>query len=116
MNTLHILGAAWALEYATPETDPKLELCDGYTDWTIQKIVVRDFAKGKPEDMDLSDLEAVARNTARHEIIHAFLCESGLRENSADTDAWAANEEMIDWFAIMGERIHQAWREAEVLG
>lgn len=36
-----------------------------------------------------------------HEIIHAFLFESGLHSNSE----WAENEEMIDWFALQFDKI-----------
>ena len=52
----------------------------------------------------------------RHEIVHAFLNESGLRDNGACFDlSWAKNEEMVDWFAIQGEKIYKAWQEAGAL-
>lgn len=52
----------------------------------------------------------------RHEIVHAFLNESGLRDNSATfTISWAKNEEMVDWIAIQGTKIYKAWQEAGAL-
>lgn len=52
----------------------------------------------------------------RHEIVHAFLNESGIRDNATHIDfAWSKNEEMVDWFAIQGERIYKAWKEAGAL-
>lgn len=49
----------------------------------------------------------------RHEIVHAFLNESGLRDNCGHFDfPWTKNEEMVDWIACQGEKIHNAWREA----
>lgn len=52
----------------------------------------------------------------RHEIVHAFLNESGIRDNGAYLDrSWSKNEEMVDWIAIQGEKIHAAWREAGAL-
>lgn len=49
----------------------------------------------------------------RHEIVHAFLNESGIRDNGAHLDyPWSKNEEMVDWIACQGEKIHNAWREA----
>lgn len=52
----------------------------------------------------------------RHEIVHAFFNESGIKDNSAHFDLpWAHNEEMVDWFAIQGEKIYKAWKEAEAL-
>jgi uncharacterized membrane protein len=47
------------------------------------------------------EIKSVQRKvTLRHEIIHAFLAESGLWGSSASIGAWAMNEEMIDWFAL----------------
>ncbi len=52
----------------------------------------------------------------RHEIVHAFLNESGVRDNGAFLDrSWAKNEEMVDWIAIQGEKIYKAWKEAEAV-
>jgi len=52
----------------------------------------------------------------RHEIVHAFLNESGIRDNGSCFDvSWAKNEEMVDWFAIQGKKIYKAWEEAEAL-
>ncbi len=52
----------------------------------------------------------------RHEIVHAFLNESGIRDNGACFDmSWAHNEEMVDWFAIQGEKIYKAWEESGAL-
>lgn len=44
----------------------------------------------------------------RHEIVHAFLKESGLDCNSD----WARNEEIVDWIALQGPKIMAAWTEA----
>lgn len=41
-------------------------------------------------------------------IVHAFLFESGLAENSE----WAQNEEMVDWFACQAPKIYAAFRAA----
>ena len=51
----------------------------------------------------------------RHEILHAFLYESGLRENSCTSFAWAENEEMIDWFAIQFPKILKIYGELNIL-
>ncbi len=49
----------------------------------------------------------------RHEIIHAFLQESGLATNASTYfGSWAENEEMVDWFAMQGLKIYKAWEEA----
>ena len=51
----------------------------------------------------------------RHEITHAFLNESGLDANASDTDCWAKNEEMVDWFAIQSPKIYKAFNEVGAL-
>ena len=43
----------------------------------------------------------------RHELIHAFLFESGL-----DAASWAMNEEMVDWFALQAPKLMKAFEEA----
>ena len=35
----------------------------------------------------------------RHEIVHAYLFESGLAECSSNITSLAQNEEMVDWIA-----------------
>ena len=56
------------------------------------------------------------KKTLRHEIMHAFLNESGLSDSSNQYGgAWAKNEEMVDWIALQGEKIYNAWKEANAL-
>ena len=56
------------------------------------------------------------RTTLRHEIIHAFLNESGLQWNSFTPDsAWAKNEEMVDWIAIQFPKLLKAFEQADAL-
>ena len=46
------------------------------------------------------------------QIVHAFLYESGLRQNAYGSKCWAKNEEMIDWMAIQIPKIQRAYKEA----
>ena len=112
MNELTILGVTWKVLRLAQSEDPILQEVDGYCDWTVRKIVV---CWSDPADGDtncVADIEAYRKKVLRHEIVHAFLKESGLTENSLESKAWAQNEEMVDWFAVMGERIHEAWKTA----
>ncbi len=59
--------------------------------------------------------ETLRRMNLRHEIVHAFLHESGLSFNANGTDCWAKNEEMVDWFAIQGPKIYKAWKDAAAI-
>ena len=63
--------------------------------------------------VDSEEEKEVARKlNLRHEIVHGFLSESGLAYNANDSNCWAKNEEMVDWFAMQGPKIYQAWKEA----
>ena len=61
--------------------------------------------------MSLKNLKAYEHKVLRHEIIHAFLDQSGLACNSD----WAKNEEMIDFFAMQFPKIMEAMKSIDVL-
>ena len=113
---VNILGVPYELLYLEKTADAFLEEADGYCDNSTKRIVVRSYTKEEREEpMTLGDLDAYMRKCARHEITHAFLYESGLSVNAAAVDAWPRNEEMVDWIAIQGPKLYNAWKEAGVL-
>ena len=57
----------------------------------------------------------VEKSTKRHEIIQAFLNESGLQGSSVTAGPWARNEEMVDRFAIQSPKIYEAFETANCL-
>lgn len=110
--TVNILGAEYKISYLTPEEDEKLNRMDGYCDYSVHKIVARKYEKD-PDSIE--DIKAYTNKVLRHEIVHAFLCESGLSANSHSTDSWACDEEIVDWVAWQGPKIYKAWQEAEAI-
>lgn len=60
---------------------------------------------------------AMMKLTLRHEIVHAFLYESGLDASSMMNSnvGWAVNEEIVDWIALQGAKIYKAWSEVGAL-
>lgn len=90
---VNILGTEYTVERRKIDKDVKLDTRDGYCDETIKLIVVEDF---REDAESVKDLAYIEEKILRHEIIHAFLNESGLTVNSE----WARNEEMVDFFAI----------------
>lgn len=109
---VNILGSKWRIEHRSQEDDCHLYECDGYTDSSIHLIVI---AVLKKDENSKADLDLYRKCVLRHEIIHAYLCESGLAENSNGCDCWAQNEEMVDWFAIQGPKIYQTFQECGCL-
>jgi len=109
---VNILGSKWKIKYEFEGNDSTLEGSDGYCDSSIKTIVIRRLVK---DQYSLKDLNEYAKKVKRHEIVHAFLYESGLAINSNEVDSWATNEETVDWIAIQGPKIYKAWKEAEAL-
>lgn len=89
----------------------------GYCGEEDKLIVVADMSEEKYfADMDEKEQEIYRKKTLRHEIIHAFLNESGLSDSSNRFDgAWAKNEEMVDWFAIQAPKIFFAFKKMNIL-
>lgn len=107
--TINILGTKYTITKC--HNGPRLEDIDGFCDETTKEIVVETYEgeDGKPGTKAQLDIQR--KKVLRHEITHAFLFECGLAENSP----WAQNEELVDWIAIQGPKIHKAWEEAGAL-
>lgn len=110
---LYILGEAWKLYIGDEKEFPQLKNCDGYTDKTSRCIVVID----KPEECNLQFFERYQRKVIRHEIIHAFMFESGLH-SCAHYEA-TENEEhpemIVDWVAVQFPKLLKVFMEAGAL-
>lgn len=104
-----ILGTEYEVLFKTLAEDQQLEYSDGYTDVHNKKIVIRHYvAEEREEDMSWPLLEN-ENKTTRHELVHAFLFESGMHVNSSYSANWATNEEMVDWMAIQMPKIMKAY-------
>ena len=95
-DNVDILGQSYRIEFLAEDKDSKFEDVDGYIDHTIHLIRV---AFLQPNKDSVQDLVAYAKKVMRHEIVHAYLYESGLAESSFSVNNWATNEEMVDWIA-----------------
>jgi hypothetical protein len=105
---ISVLGRDIQILFRKENTDPKLKNCVGYFDsskgWIVCKIL-------EPDERSLEDLDRYKKEVLRHEIIHAFLYESGLDACSGSAENWASNEEMVDWFAIQSPKMFQVFQE-----
>lgn len=105
---INVLGEEYTLERACISDDKALETLSGYCDSSVRKIVVRGYSDRENTHFDVKDIENVIQKTIRHEIVHAFLVESGLDIESE----WATNEETVDWIALQLPKIYRACQEA----
>lgn len=116
---LNVLGTVYTIEKKAYSEDEcfKENGFAGYCSDYKKKIVILDLTTNP--DWKTERLEVVKRyeaETLRHEIIHAFLNESGLKQNcNSSFGPWSKNEEMVDWFAIQGPKIMESWRKAGCL-
>lgn len=111
MKKINVLGTEYTLEIKTKDEDAFLEKCDGYCDKTLRKIVVASESK----ESDLGDYSQYQRKVIRHEIIHAFLSESGLQENFEHLNQFGQEETMVDWIAIQFPKLRKAFEEADAI-
>ena len=95
------------------DTEYKIEKCklnskhlenkyDGTTEYASQKIYISEELKGREY-----------RETMRHEIIHAFLLESGLYTEMSHPEN-GHDEQMIDWIAIQYPKIKKVFHELHI--
>ena len=114
-----ILGTPYQIFIKKYKEDPYFEKnsAAGYCD-EVQKILcVCDMSTWPafPEESDRFYREDM-KHSLRHEIVHAYLSESGLRDSALNySNGWAKNEEMVDWFAVQGEKIYKTWTEVGAL-
>lgn len=115
----NILGTKYDIIKRNKEDDEYLKNnnCLGYCDFKDRKIIFLNVDKAEyfKDNSEYSRKETV-KETLRHEILHAFLFESGLNDSSLQIDgAWARNEEMIDWFAIQSPKIYKVYKDLDLL-
>lgn len=116
-KTVNILGTIYKVRLSVPYSkDADLEGRFGYTSFSDKLIVVADICTipgwEKASDNEILD---TFYTTIRHEIIHAYLYESGLNASSNNHEAWARNEEMVDWFAIQFPKLLETFERLQCI-
>ena len=116
-DKVNILGTEYALKTLSYKQSDYMKNngLAGYCDYINHLIVVSDFNEGFDYKTD-KEREEAYKLTMRHEVIHAYLNESGLQDSSLQySNGWARNEEMVDWIAIQLPKIVKTLKELEVL-
>lgn len=110
---VNILGTEYTIEEKTEQQDVLLKDSDAYCDRTTKEIVV---LKVDGENCTIHDPEWYRKKLMRHEIIHAFLYESGLGECTEWKEHNSAhNEQIVDWIAIQFPKMQKAFEEVGCL-
>ena len=116
---VNILGTDYQILVKKYDEDEAFERrsIDGYCNSLTKEIVVCDLNskecwKYEPQ----CAINTAHKEILRHEIIHAFFSESGLQDSALAYDGgWAKNEEMVDWIALQGLKLYEAWKSADAI-
>ncbi len=83
---------------------------DGETDYTSHQIRIRTDNINK-----LGDFDVLMKKQLRHEIIHAFMAESGLQANFEHYRQFGHDETTVDWFAIQFPKMLEVFKQVGTL-
>lgn len=103
VDTIDVLGTTYKIMNQSAEENQKLEQANGLCEVYAKKIIISSDIKDNKNTYE--NLEAFKNKVIRHEIVHAFFAESGLRGCSE----YAENEELIDWIAIQFPKLAYAF-------
>ena len=88
----------------------------GYCSEEEKLIVIADMNDTEHFQLTDKEKESYEKRVLRHELIHAFLNESGLSsDSSVPAGAWAKHEEMIDWLAIQSPKIFATFKHLNLI-
>ena len=105
---VNILGTEYSIVIKKQEEiqkalgNDKVEV-DGLCDYQDKTIYIDDMIAKEPYSYT---------TTLRHEIVHAFIEESGLSTQVS----WARNESLVDWIALQVPKISAVCSELNLLG
>lgn len=105
-TVINVLGT----EYSVKFKELKGQDIDGYTDNTSKEIVIR-----SDNSNNIGNFLFLQKKQLRHEIIHAFMSESGLQCNWQHVEQFGHDETTVDWIAIQFPKIQRAFEEAGCL-
>ena len=110
-----ILGTEYSIETHKVSEDVYMRenRLAGYCSEDNKQIIIADVSEEEFfVGMDEKAQKIYYNKTLRHEIIHAFLNESGLSDcASVPVCAWSKHEEMVDWIAIQFPKIQKVYVE-----
>lgn len=100
-----ILGQIYDVQYRNSCKRCDELKCDGFTSWDEKKIRVLN-----------TYCPTYDRKNVRHEILHAFLFESGLHNNThVKPSEYIHDEQNVDWIAIHFPSMYKIFKELDVL-
>ena len=111
--TVDVLGTQYSIYLNVPEDeDEVLKACAGYCDKTVKRIAV----VAKDKECNLGNHTEYQKYLIRHELIHAFLFESGIGGDTVwDIDGQEHPEHMVEWIGMQFPKLLKAFQEVGVI-
>lgn len=109
---ISVLGEEYKILFKRREDDEKLDGADGYCEFLSKEIIIDKsiFTGGDESPLVLKKLDLLGLKVIRHELIHAFIYESGL----SSENKWAENEELVDWIALQFPKLKKCFEKIGV--
>lgn len=107
IDVVNVLGTPYTVTKKNMVEEPELEQCDGFCDHTTKSIVISDIIE-RPGSVE--DLDTYTKGVIRHELVHAFLFESGL-----GSESWGKDEEIVDWIAQQFPKMLEAFKGIDAI-
>ena len=117
-DSINILGTEYKIFIRKMQDDTKLSEngWGGYVKVNTKSIIIAELdSLAEYLKTEKNEAENVQKVTIRHEIIHAYLYESGLWGNSNNPEHWASDEEITDWIAIQSPKFLETFAELDIL-
>lgn len=117
-KTVTILGTEYKIEIHKISDDKFLENNSwaGYCCGEKPLIVIADLDDEKHFSfVDEAEKDNYFKSCLRHEIIHAFLNESGLKDNFEHANRMGHEETIVNWIALQFPKILKAYQQLGVI-
>jgi hypothetical protein len=108
---INVLGTEYLIVNDNTGKNHKLKKANGYCETYSKKIVLETAEEFENDPDNVENYEYFKAKVLRHEIVHAFLHESGLDSQSD----WARNEEIVDWIAFQVPKMFKVMIESQCL-
>ena len=108
---INILGTDYEIIHTTDKVHEELKDADGWCSNYTQKIYLEtNLLRDEVENEDTIKARSIrAKDTLRHEIIHAYIKESAAQHSVLD------HEYCVHWIALMFPKLLKTFQEADAL-
>ena len=108
---VNVLGTEYEIIESSKSEYPKLEDLNGYCELHSKKIIIDDLVEKSADRLACENLDIFKKKVIRHELLHAFLYESGI----FISDVTPINEEeLVEWIAVQFPKMLNVFKSISV--